>query len=60
MGFRSPEPVTGIGFSNVDETGIVPFTGIVMMLLLLLEGETFKSIVVLKDSVILFFKEIET
>lgn len=46
--FRSPEPLDGRGFSKgvvavakVEETGIVPFTGIV---LLLIEGEKFKSI----------------
>lgn len=50
MGFRSPEPLAGGGFSdgmvvavaNVEATGIVPFTGIV-----LLEGDAFKSIVLI-------------
>jgi hypothetical protein len=51
IGFRSPEVLAGRGFSKgvvdvaakVDETGIVPLTGIVL-LLLLLEGVEFKSI----------------
>jgi hypothetical protein len=49
IGFRSPEVLIGRGFSKgvvdvaakVDETGIVPLTGIV---LLLLEGVELKSI----------------
>jgi hypothetical protein len=49
IGFRSPEVLAGRGFSKgvvdvaakVDETGIVPLTGIV---LLLLEGVELKSI----------------
>lgn len=52
MGFRSPEPFAGGGFSKgmakVEATGIVPFTGIV-----LLEGEEFKSISLITQIVLL-------